>query len=150
MQRLLKTSNPRARFMLDTNLGLLMSIGVGPQRLFQPPLPVIVVDTEFPQQDGQLLGTSNPQGRDSYCSDSAPSQARETCSHSETDINSFTIYCGWLKFHGVPIFVVFVEGHIHKFQYSRNANFLYELWKKILWPQSWTPRMCQFCSINEN
>ena len=42
------------------------------------------------------------------------------------------LYCGWLKFRGVPIFMVFVEGQIHEFQYPRNGNFLYELWK---WPQ---------------
>ena len=44
-------------------------------------------------------------------------------------------YCGWLKFRGVPIFLVFVEGSNHDFQYLRNGNFLYELWTKILWPQ---------------
>ena len=36
-------------------------------------------------------------------------------------------YCGWLKFRGVTIFVVFVEGPIHEFQYPRNGNCLYEL-----------------------
>ena len=36
-------------------------------------------------------------------------------------------YCGWLKFRGVPIFVVFVDGPIHEFQYPRISNFLYEL-----------------------
>ena len=54
------------------------------------------------------------------------------------------IYCGWLKFHGVTIFVVFVEGLIHKFQYSRNGNFLYELWKKILWPRILNPTNVSF------
>ena len=44
-------------------------------------------------------------------------------------------YCGWLKFHGVLIFVVFVGGSIHEFHYPWKGNFLYELWKKILWPQ---------------
>ena len=36
-------------------------------------------------------------------------------------------YCGWFKFRGVPIFVVFMEGPIHEFQYPRNGTFLYEL-----------------------
>ena len=34
------------------------------------------------------------------------------------------LYCGWLNFRGVPIFVVFVEGSIHGFQYPRNGDFL--------------------------
>ena len=33
------------------------------------------------------------------------------------------IYCGWLNFRGVPIFVVFVEGPIHEFQCQRNSDF---------------------------
>ena len=53
-------------------------------------------------------------------------------------------YCGWLKFRGVPIFVVFVEGPIHEFQYPWNGNFLYELWKKILWPQILNPTNVSF------
>ena len=36
-------------------------------------------------------------------------------------------YCGWLNFRGVPIFVVFVEGSTHEFQYPRNGDFLYKL-----------------------
>ena len=36
-------------------------------------------------------------------------------------------YCGWLNFRWVPIFVVFVEGPIHKFLYPRISDFLYEL-----------------------
>ena len=51
-------------------------------------------------------------------------------------------YCGWLKFRGVPIFVVFVEGAIHEFQYPQNGNFLHELWKKILWPRNFEPHKC--------
>ena len=35
--------------------------------------------------------------------------------------NFRTIYCGWLKFRGVPIFVVSVEGPIHEFQFTRNG-----------------------------
>ena len=35
------------------------------------------------------------------------------------------MYCGWLKFRVVPIFVVFVEGQIHEFQNPQNGNFLY-------------------------
>ena len=53
-------------------------------------------------------------------------------------------YCGWLKFRWVPIFVVFVEGPNHEFQYPRNGNFLYELWKKILWPRILNPTNVSF------
>ena len=56
----------------------------------------------------------------------------------------YMVYCGWLKFRGVPIFVVFVEGPNHEFQYPRNGNFLYELWKKILWPQILNPTNVSF------
>ena len=41
-------------------------------------------------------------------------------------------YCGWHYFRWVPIFVVFVEGLIHKIQYPRISDFLYELWRNIL------------------
>ena len=36
---------------------------------------------------------------------------------------SYTLktYCGWLKFRGVPIFMVFMEGPIHEF----NGDSLY-------------------------
>ena len=54
------------------------------------------------------------------------------------------IYSRLLKFHRVPIFVVFVEGPIHEFQYPRNCNFLYELWKKYYVHDYLTPRMCHF------
>ena len=53
-------------------------------------------------------------------------------------------YCGWLKFCGVPIFVVFVEGPFHEFQYPRKSNFQYELLKKILWPQILNPTNVSF------
>ena len=53
-------------------------------------------------------------------------------------------YCGWLKFRGVPIFMVFVEGPIHEFQYQRNGNILYELWKKILWRRILNPKNVSF------
>ena len=36
-------------------------------------------------------------------------------------------YYGRLKFRGVPIFMVFVEGPINEFQYPQNGNFHYEL-----------------------
>ena len=36
-------------------------------------------------------------------------------------------YYGWLNFRGVPIFVVFVVGPIHEFQYPQISNFVYEL-----------------------
>ena len=49
------------------------------------------------------------------------------------------LYSGWLKFRGVPIFVVFMEGPIHEFKYPRNFNFLYELLNKILWPRILNP-----------
>ena len=49
------------------------------------------------------------------------------------------IYSGWLNFRGVLIFVVFVEGSIHEFQYPRNCNFLYELWRKIPYPRILNP-----------
>ena len=39
-------------------------------------------------------------------------------------------YCGWLNFRGVPIIM---EGPIHEFQYPRIGDFLYELWRKLLW-----------------
>ena len=42
-------------------------------------------------------------------------------------------YCEWLNIHGVRIFVVFVKGQIHGFQNPQNSNFLYEVWRKILW-----------------
>ena len=48
-------------------------------------------------------------------------------------------YRGWLNFLRVPIFVVFVEGPIHEFQCPRNSDFLYELWRKILWPRNFEP-----------
>ena len=53
--------------------------------------------------------------------------------------SQFWSICGRLKFRGVPIFVVFVEGLIHIFQYPWNGNFLYELWTKILWPRILNP-----------
>ena len=43
-------------------------------------------------------------------------------------------YCRWLNFRGAPIFVVFVEGPIHEFEYPWISDFQYELWRKILWP----------------
>ena len=52
------------------------------------------------------------------------------------------MYCGWLNCRGVPIFVVFVEGPIHEFQYPRISNFLSELWRKILWPRNFEPLEC--------
>ena len=36
-------------------------------------------------------------------------------------------YCEWINFRRVPVFTVFVEGPIHKFQHPRNINFLYDL-----------------------
>ena len=53
-------------------------------------------------------------------------------------------YCWWLKFRGVPIFMVFVEGPIYEFQYPRKSNFLYELWKKLLWPRMLNPSNVSF------
>ena len=44
-----------------------------------------------------------------------------------------------IKFHGVPIFVVFIEDTTHEFQYPGNGNFLYKWWKKILWPRILNP-----------
>ena len=44
-----------------------------------------------------------------------------------TLISSIFTYCGWLNFRGVPIFVVFVEGSIHEFQYPQINDFLHEL-----------------------
>ena len=55
-----------------------------------------------------------------------------------------TVYCGWLKFRGVPIFVIFVEGPVHEFQCPRNSNFLYEFWKKTLWPRILNPTNVSF------
>ena len=49
------------------------------------------------------------------------------------------IYCGWLNFHGVPIFVVFIEGPVQEFRYPRISNFQYELWRKILCPRILNP-----------
>ena len=54
-------------------------------------------------------------------------------------VNIVNKYCEWLTFRGVLIFVVFVEGPIHEFQYPRNGNFLYHLWKKMLWPRNLNP-----------
>ena len=45
----------------------------------------------------------------------------------------------WLKFRGLPIFMVFMEGPIQEFQYPQNDNFLYDLWKKMLWPRISNP-----------
>ena len=53
-------------------------------------------------------------------------------------------YCGWLNFRGVPIFVVFVEGPSHEFQNPRISDFLYELWRKILWPRILNPTNVSF------
>ena len=63
-----------------------------------------------------------------------------------------TLYRGWLKFFGVPIFVVFEEGMIKEFQYPWNGNFLYELWKnwKYYGHGFWTPWIGRFCLIHEN
>ena len=56
-------------------------------------------------------------------------------------------YCEWLIFRGVPIFVVFVEGPIHEFQYPWISDSLYELWRKILWPRIMNPTNVSF-SVN--
>ena len=48
----------------------------------------------------------------------------------------YSPHCGWLNFCGVPIFIVFVEGSIHEFQYLRIiSDFLYKLWRKKLLPR---------------
>ena len=53
-------------------------------------------------------------------------------------------YCGWLNFHGVPIFIVFAKGPIQEFQCPWNSNFLYELWRKILLPHILNPTNMSF------
>ena len=53
-------------------------------------------------------------------------------------------YCGWLHFRGVPIFLVFVEGSIHEFQYPQISDFRYELWRKILWSRILSPTNASF------
>ena len=65
--------------------------------------------------------------------------ARKVSRKDNSDISTFAIYCEWVHFHGVPIFVVFMEGLIHNFQFSQNDNFLYDLWKKILSPRVFIP-----------
>ena len=55
-----------------------------------------------------------------------------------------------LNYVGYQFFVVFMEGPIHKFQHLWSGNFLYDLWNKILKPRILNPRMCHFCSIQEN
>ena len=55
-----------------------------------------------------------------------------------------TKYCGLRNFRGVPIFVVFVEGAIHEFQYQRISDFLYEKWRKILWSRILNPTNVSF------
>ena len=52
--------------------------------------------------------------------------------------------CEWFNFRGVPIFVVFVEGPIYEFKYPRNSEFLYELWRKILWQRILNPTNASF------
>ena len=42
------------------------------------------------------------------------------------------MYCGCPNFRWVPIFVVFVKGPIHAFQYQQKRDFLYEFWSKTL------------------
>ena len=49
------------------------------------------------------------------------------------------LYCEWFNFRGVPIFVVFVKGLIRKIQYPLSSDFLFELLRKILWPQISNP-----------
>ena len=56
-----------------------------------------------------------------FCKDISESRMRSIL------LNKKKIYCGWLNFRGVPIFVVFVEGPIHEFQYQRIDDFSYEL-----------------------
>ena len=51
----------------------------------------------------------------------------------------------------VNILVVFVEGLIHEFQYSWISDYLYELWRKILWPRILNHNKISFSrSIHEN
>ena len=40
--------------------------------------------------------------------------------------------------------MVFVEGPIHEFKYPRIGDFLYELWRTILWPQISNPMNVSF------
>ena len=54
------------------------------------------------------------------------------------------IYCGWLGSLGSNFFVVFVKSQIHEFQYPWSGNFVYELWKKILWPRNLNPTNVSF------
>ena len=54
------------------------------------------------------------------------------------------LHCEWLNFSGVPIFLVFVEGLIHEFQCPPINDFLYELWRKVLWPQILNPTNVSF------
>ena len=69
------------------------------------------------------------------------------CNKNFSKFYTLLYYCGWLKFRGVPIFVVFVEGSIHEFQI-----FWMNYEKKILWRVPWilNPQKCHFCSIHEN
>ena len=53
-------------------------------------------------------------------------------------------YCGWLNFRWIPIFMVFVEGPIHEFQYPWISYFLCELWRKILMPRILNPTNMSF------
>ena len=52
------------------------------------------------------------------------------------------IYCGWLKFRGVPVFVVFNEGLIHEFQYPLNCNFFVGIMKENTMATNFEPQEC--------
>ena len=48
-------------------------------------------------------------------------------------------YCEWLIFRWVQIFVVFVDGPIHEIWCPQKSDFMYKLWKKMLWPRILNP-----------
>ena len=54
-------------------------------------------------------------------------------------LNAYTLYCGWLNFRGLLIFVVFVESLIHEFQCPKNGDVLFDLERKGLWSQILNP-----------
>ena len=43
------------------------------------------------------------------------------------------MYCGWLNFRGVPIFLVVLEGSIHEFQYPRNSEAFFKVFLDLLY-----------------
>ena len=94
-------------------------------------------------------GVTHPALLDSYCLGINKKNNNISMIHWKIFSNHLKIYCGWLNFRGVPIFVVFVDSPIHEFQYPRISDFLYKYEGKYHGHEFWTPRICHFRSNHE-